>query len=264
MIEEGRIQQRQCPDTAACVLLTFHSQCRATILLEVKPTGVGRGETASEGSARKGYDSPQHIPVFCPDVICWGIIRFASLPLTFRKLLFDNLDLDCNAPSNILFMQKKIEAAFDNFEITVLPVHHKVFLLKKSPSRFVAFEYRSDADMTAAGGSTSSGKSAKLKKVMWGEFYQKKLSAAGINQPSDAALFVHAQRAFMFAVKQGWVNKSEVPALCYGDNEILCRFLADADSTSSGSGAGGDQGGATGSDLGESSQLPELEGVGDV
>ncbi|GLI67575.1 hypothetical protein VaNZ11_011806 [Volvox africanus] len=181
-----------------------------------------------------------------------------------RWIMLDHLDLDCNAPTNILFMQKKIEAAFDNFEITVLPVHHKVFLLKRSLSNHVAFEYRADADMTAAGGSTSSGKKAELKKVIWGELHQKKLSVAGINQPSDVALFVHAQRAFRFAVQRGWVKSSEVPALCYGDNEILRRFLADADSTSSGSGAGGDQGATTGSDLGESSQLPESEGVGDV
>ncbi|GIL57318.1 hypothetical protein Vafri_12568 [Volvox africanus] len=180
-----------------------------------------------------------------------------------RWHMLEGLDLDRNAPSNILFMQKKIETAFDNFEITVLPVHHKVFLLRQSISNLVAFEYILDADNTAADGSTSGGISAGPKKqVLWGELHQKELSLPGINKPSDEALLVHAQRAFRFAVKNGWYRKSDVPALSYGDNEILRRFLADADS--GGSGVGGDLGCAKGNDFVESSQVSNSEGIGEV
>ncbi|GIL42833.1 hypothetical protein Vafri_691 [Volvox africanus] len=185
-----------------------------------------------------------------------------------RWRMLKELCLEWNEPSNILFMHKNVEHAFDNLEITVLPVQHKIILLRQSIWKSVAFEYIPDADIAAGGASTSSGLSAGVKKkVTWGELNNKQLSLPGINQPSDVALGVHARRAFRFAVQIGWCKKSELPPIYCGDSEILRRFLADNSSGSSNasSGAGGgDLGGTTGSDLGESSQVSKSEGIGEV
>ncbi|GIL75073.1 hypothetical protein Vretifemale_4905 [Volvox reticuliferus] len=181
------------------------------------------------------------------------------------------LRLDCNAPSNILIMQKNIEKAFDNFEFTILPVHQKVLLLRTSLLDKVAFEYTLGAGVTAAGASTSSGHAgAGVKKVVtWRDLNNKELTVPGINRPSDVALGAHARFAFNFAIRYGWCTKSDLPALGYGDSLILQQFLADLRSSSGGAGAGGDPGepslgGTTGSDVGGSSQVPNLEGAGET
>ncbi|GIL67849.1 hypothetical protein Vafri_21130 [Volvox africanus] len=185
-----------------------------------------------------------------------------------RWCMLKELCLEWNEPSNILFLHKNVEHAFDNLEITVLPVQHKIILLRQSIWKSVAFEYIPDANIAAGGASTSSGLSAGvMKKVTWGELNNKQLSLPGINQPSDVALGVHARRAFRFTVQIGWCKKSELPPNYCGDSEILRRFLADNSSGSSNasSGAdGGDLGCTTGSDLGESLQVSKSEGVGEV
>ncbi|GIL75238.1 hypothetical protein Vretimale_7904 [Volvox reticuliferus] len=181
------------------------------------------------------------------------------------------LRLDCTAPSNILIMQKNIEKAFDNFEFTILPVHQKVLLLRTSLLDKVAFEYTLGADVTAAGASTSSGHAgAGVKKVVtWRDLNNKELTVPGINRPSDVALGAHARFAFNFAIRYGWCTKSDLPALGYGDSLILQQFLADLRSSSGGAGAGGapvepSLGGTTGSEMGGSSQVPNLEGAGET
>ncbi|GIL75237.1 hypothetical protein Vretifemale_5061 [Volvox reticuliferus] len=148
----------------------------------------------------------------------------------------------------------------------------QVLLLRTSLLDKVAFEYTLGAGVTAAGASTSSGHAgAGVKKVVtWRDLNNKELTVPGINLPSDVALGAHARFAFNFAIRYGWCTKSDLPALGYGDSLILQQFLADLRSSSGGAGAGGapvwapSLGGTTGSEMGGSSQVPNLEGAGET
>ncbi|GIL99203.1 hypothetical protein Vretimale_4423 [Volvox reticuliferus] len=170
----------------------------------------------------------------------------------WRSQLQGNLGFRINDPWNILLMHKNVEKGFDNFEITILPVHHKVILLRKDLWDKVVFEYTKEDGITAAGGNDSGqhgSRSAKVA-VTWGDLHDRELSITGANQPSDMALGIHARAAYTYALDSGWCTKSQLPALDYGSCEMLHRFLADVASSSSDGGLTSVSSGSSDSGLG--------------
>ncbi|GIL55334.1 hypothetical protein Vafri_10884 [Volvox africanus] len=133
-------------------------------------------------------------------------------------------------PWNILLMHKNVKKKLQNLEITVLPVHHKVILLRKDLEDKVAFEYTKDDGVAAAGdsdGGTCGSTSTKVA-ITWGELHDKPLSVHGVNQPSDTALGVHARAAYRYAMGHGWCSKSQRAAILdHGGSEMLHRYLAE-------------------------------------
>lgn len=93
----------------------------------------------------------------------------------------------------------------------------------------VAFEYKIP-DTTAPVASSSSGEgstSAGPKmQVKWGDLHNKELSGLDRCQPSNVALQVHAKVAFEYAVDYGWLSKDAIPALDFGDINIMEQFLS--------------------------------------
>ncbi|GIL55338.1 hypothetical protein Vafri_10884 [Volvox africanus] len=152
-------------------------------------------------------------------------------------LQYHHLSFKINDPWNTLLMHKDVKKRFARLEITVLPVHHKVILLRKDLEDKVAFEYTKDDGVAAAGdsdGGTCGSTSTKVA-ITWGELHNKPLSVHGVNQPSDAALGMHARAAYRYAMENGWCIKSQLPDLDCGDSEMLHWYLADIAGSDGGS-----------------------------
>ncbi|KXZ52713.1 hypothetical protein GPECTOR_8g108 [Gonium pectorale] len=128
------------------------------------------------------------------------------------------MTFDVNSPSNRLFMQKNVEDGYSQFYFTVL----------KSSVVFPCIKNE---------GTNSGGQNCVEHDVKWGDLDGRTLSLPpGANMPSEQALAFHARRSFLYALGQRWCSKRDLPALEFGDPDLMQQFLSDSVSLGNSSG----------------------------
>ncbi|KAG2450826.1 hypothetical protein HYH02_004660 [Chlamydomonas schloesseri] len=131
-------------------------------------------------------------------------------------------------PRNIILVRTEVEAAFDRFELAIIPqnengvVCYQIYVLKKSLLLNAREQF------------IGTGDAAKSDTKMWKDVHTKYLHVAGNNLPARRLLAFHAHYAIKHAVSNSWLKPGEVTVSQAGwaspgyDSELMRKYLEGA------------------------------------